>query len=204
MGWIGKWRNLGRIIILATIFLMGQSNISFALEQWEKDLNNFLEEGKFDEAFELLNREDLVNNLAAIDARGALLATDLLSSGRDKCQAVLNLEKVFPSWQFLIMDLNFLYGGDWAGIAALEGNSYALYIVGKRTLTSKNFISTRDKTINAKDAYVYFYNAALLGYERAEEKILEIKTNYPDIDFTKYQTKIEFKEIYCPVRDEAK
>ncbi len=209
MGWIGREINLGRIIILATIFLIGLDNASFAGErqkakQWEIDLANLIKEKRYDEALSFVNKSDLPENPVIFQARGHLLGSGLLSSGKDLCGAIYNLEKAYESWKFLLVDLNFLYGGDWAGIAALEGNAEALFYVGERILFSKSNGSAfliYDETLAAKESYIYFYNAAELGHEEAKNYLTRISNKNPNIDFSRYAKKIRFKEIYCPVRE---
>ncbi len=206
MGWIGKWRNLSKFILFVIFAFVGLINISFAQEDWREKVNSLLEAEKYDEAYAIVSDTALDEDTAAHMIRGTLLGFGLLSSGQDICAAVLNFEKIPLSHISLRWALDYLYGGEWARIAANEGNPQALYIVGKKLL-EMGIIEERsivlfslDKQLAIKNAYSFFYNAALLGHKKAKEKLAELEAAYLEIDFTKYQTKMLFRESLCPVR----
>ena len=172
-------------------------------ERWKIDVNTLLEKGKFEEAYNFIMQPDMPDNPLVYQLRGLLLGSGVLSSGKDLCAAVLNLEKAYVSYKFLQKDLNFLYGGDWASVAAMEGNRDALLAVGERLLFANENSSSFflfDKKIAVKQSYNYIYNAAELGLEDAKKSLAAIKRHNAEIDFSPYEKKISFREIYCPVR----
>jgi len=204
MSWIRKMAKIFRITILSLIALMGLSSFALALEQWEKDINALLLERKFDDAFELINQQEINNIPSIYQYKGLLLGSGVLSSGKDLCGAVINLEKAYVDRKFLYKDLNFLYGGDWAGIAAIEGNREALFDVGDRirfTEKSMALVLFYDDALGIKESHIYYFNAAELGHEEAKKVLAIRKWKYPNIDFSKFEKKMQFKEIYCPVRN---
>ncbi len=172
-------------------------------ERWKIDVNTLLEKGKFEEAYNFIMQPDMPDNPLVYQLRGLLLGSGVLSSGKDLCAAVLNLEKAYVSYKFLQKDLNFLYGGDWASVAAMEGNRDALLAVGERLLFANENSSSFflfDKKIAVKQSYNYIYNAAELGLEDAKKLLATIKRHNAEMDFSPYEKKISFREIYCPVR----
>ncbi len=207
MGWIGRGRSLSKIILFVSFTFVGLSNISFAQEDWREEVNSLLEAEKYDEAYAIVSDPALDEDTAAHTMRGVLLGSGLLSSGQDICAAVLNFEKAFIKQKFVQGSLNFLYYGDWAAIASIEGNADALYFSGLRanlSSISDNLLLGYDELLAAKTAYKYFYNASLLGHEEAKNRLLELEAANPNVDFSTYKKKINFKKIICPVRDEAK
>ena len=172
-------------------------------ERWKIDVNTLLEKGKFEEAYNFIMQPDMPDNPLVYQLRGLLLGSGVLSSGKDLCAAVLNLEKAYVSYKFLQKDLNFLYGGDWASVAAMEGNRDALLAVGERLLFANENSSSFflfDKKFAVKQSYNYIYNAAELGLEDAKKLLATIKRHNAEMDFSPYEKKISFREIYCPVR----
>lgn len=193
-------KNFFRLICVFTITL-GFSSPTLAISPEERAINALLFEKKFDEAFEIANKFSSYHFSEFAQYTGYLLGSGVLSSGRDLCGAIENLEKAYFNWEFIRNDLNFLYGGDWAGIAAMEGNRNALFDMGYRIYSNKHIIrSDFDSTLPIKEAYKYFYNAGELGHLTAEWYAKAFIKKYPDIDFSKYKSKIQFKQILCSVR----
>ncbi len=212
MNWVRNKILVFNLMVFLSFALLSQTPTSLAQEQkniedWEIKITNFISNKEYDEAFELLNQLNLEENPEALQIRGHLLGSGALSSGKNLCAAILDLEKAYQKLIYLRGSLDNLYAGDWASIAAIEGNPRALYWVGERIIKNNspsNWFYIYNDQIVVKNAYVYFYNSALLGDEWAKQKLTRIEQKYPSIDFSKNKIKMEFKEIYCPVRDVAK
>ena len=208
MNRIGKMTKFKKFMLFFLIAIMGLNSYVVAeekqkSERWKIDVNTLLEKGKFEEAYNFIMQPDMPDNPLVYQLRGLLLGSGVLSSGKDLCAAVLNLEKAYVSYKFLQKDLNFLYGGDWASVAAMEGNRDALLAVGERLLFANENSSSFflfDKKIAVKQSYNYIYNAAELGLEDAKKLLATIKRHNAEMDFSPYEKKISFREIYCPVR----
>lgn len=193
-------KNCFKLICIFTIIL-GFSNSVFALSAKERAINALLFERKFDEAFELVNK--IKSSQPSINQyKGYLLGSGVLSSGKDLCGAIKYLEKAYISWKSIRSDLDFLYGGDWAGIAAMEGNRQALFDMGVRISKKRNspYFFATDELISIKKSQIYFFNAAQLGLVAAEEYLFRHNKQYLDVDFSKYRVKMKFKKILCPIR----
>jgi hypothetical protein len=205
MGWVRKVTEVFRFVFFAFIATVGISNIALAQANLIDEINALIEIEKYDEAYEIVSDTSLDEDTAAHMIRGTLLGFGLLSSGQDICKAVLNFEKVPLSHISLRWALDYLYGGEWARIAANEGNPQALYIVGERLKkTQALLIFLYDKQLATKNAYSYFYNASLLGHLGAKERLTEIEAANPKIDFSKLQTQMQFKDSLCPIREIAR
>lgn len=133
-----------------------------------------LKTNKYDAAWTYIKDIESDNDGDLYFQKGTLLGSGLLSQGIDKCAAVFNFEKALQlKDSYVIGSLDFLYGGDWAGIAALEGNARALVEVGYRLSISKvqsNIFAGVDKTRPAKDAYSYYHHAFKLGSKLAKKR----------------------------------
>ncbi len=173
----------------------------------------------FDEAFELLKDFDFEKEPDAYTIKAVLSGSGVLSGGQDICAAAADIEKIILLSRGKFRGglgpftgaLNYIYGGDWASIAALEGQPTALYILGERILAninkSSNPIYLMDSSKVYEDIYVYFYNSAKLGMYYAEGRRdaaeSTLKRNFPEVDYISLQSSMEFKQILCPVREFA-
>lgn len=193
------------------IIIAGSSSSTHASEELSKEtlalidnkMVTLVKGKKFDDAFALFNHYKLNKNYSYSYWKGLFLGSGVLSTGKDSCAAIINFEKSHEKNIPALAALNFEYGGDWISIAAVEGNRQALFDLGFRTLgMEKNtpMILFYDDTLQIKEAYRYFFNAAELGHLEAKKYLVRLEKRYPDIDFTKHQIKIKFKEIHCPVR----
>ncbi len=208
MGWNKAITTFLRTVLLALIILIGPGSSAFSQTVLIAEINALLDTEQYDEAYELAS-DPALDDISEINMiRGTLLGFDLLSSGRDICKAVVNFEKIPLSYISLRWALDYLYGGEWARIAANEGNPQALYLVGERlfnlrTDTQTIIFFTPDRALAIKNAYTYFYNSAELGHLAARERLVELETSYSEIDFSIFQTKIQFKQSLCPIREVA-
>ncbi len=208
MNWTGKMTKFKKFMLFFLIAIIGLNSYVVAeekqkSEQWEIELVKLIKEKRYDEAFTVTNQDNIEESTSLYYNRGLLLGSGVLSTGQNICAAILNLEKAYKEWKFVQGALNFLYGGDWASVAAMEGNSDALYFSGLRALTSNrsdNPFLSLDESLPIKTAYRFFYNAAELGHQKAKKKLAALEAEYLNIDFSKYQTKMDFKKIICPVR----
>ncbi len=196
-----------RIAFFALPIFIGLSNIAFAQQDWLAEVNALLDVEKYDEAYEIISNPNIKENSDAYIIKGTLLGFGLLTTGTDICAAVINFEKVPMSEYSLRWTLDYLYNGEWARIAANEGNPQALFIVGERFLKMSKrstLIFSYDKQAAIKSAYRFFYNSAELGNKKAMIKLTELEAEFTDIDFSKYQTTMQFKPSLCPVREVAR
>ncbi len=196
------------------------SNVNvYANENWSNyraEFNELFKNKKYDEALKILEKVSDEQGQKSHSIKSLFYGAGVLSSGQDICRAIFNLEEVAELTDYGISrlgsyttTLNYLYGGDWASIAALEGQPMALFIVAERIMNNldktSNPIYFSDTIKIYQDAYVYYYNSARLGFGQAKqlqsslENIFE--TYLPDFDYKKLQTEINFKQILCPVRD---
>lgn len=141
--------------------------------------------------------------------RAFIIASGQLSSGFDRCAAILNAEKaaergsMMPAYGLL----RGLYEGEWISIAALEGSRIALFFKGYRLLTTDrypNALAMFDNERPLRDAAPYLYLSAELGHEPAIRQIRHLERTHPGIYYRdKYSDVIDAYqpiEIYCPPR----
>jgi hypothetical protein len=176
---------------------------ALAEDEWLTEYRALEEQARYDQAYAIVTRAELEQDPRAAQIRGLLLGSGVLSSGRDRCAAVLNLEFAHRHGRhYLRATLDYLYGGDWPGIAALEGNAEALYIVGSRLFSSEvqeNALLVYNNELQLTDAYRYLYASMLLGYDKAAEHEL-VKANSNATVPAPMAAPMTFKEVMCPVR----
>ena len=194
-------------VLLATTVLPANA-IGFGVT-WDQELfQSLYNQGKYDEAFNILMQPDLEPSFELFRDRGFLRGSGLLSSEFDLCATVLDLERAYAlGGEYLLGALDFLYDGDWSSIAALEGNPDAMMNVGVRLLNSKiesNPFLVYDKEVAAKAAYNYIYNGVNSDITTEFSDIInyqleKIPSDWPYIDFTLFQARIELQQIKCPI-----
>ena len=216
--------DFGKIILIFSLFLAPSIAISDELLPEEKAAIKYIKEGKYDLAYEQLKKVDLEKNPATNLQIGLLLGSGVLSTGQDNCGAILAIENYMFKYKNretedymldilsvpMASSLDYLYGGDWVALAALEGQPAALYLMGKRKFyeieKSSNPTYDASSLEAAKEAYGYFYNSAQLGFRpaRSFQDTMEIMFRMKiKLDHKKLQTKMQFKQIICPVREVA-
>ncbi|MCO5070268.1 MAG: hypothetical protein M9944_03550 [Rhizobiaceae bacterium] len=174
------------------------------LEGLMQRYNDLFAKGRYDEAYSLIEGISDSNDPILYMERGLMLGRGLLSTGVDKCGAILELERAFAlGMSNLIETMDFLYGGDWAAISAIEGNPEALYVIGNRILNSsnsRNMLYIFDKYRPYFDSYPYFVASFAQGNERAKERVDTIKEILDRVYEDRFDASIEFRKILCDVR----
>ncbi len=216
---VRKFIKFKLLSLLLLLLILGANSNAYAVRFSPEyhAISELIDNKKFEEAYQLFDNFDFEKEPAGYLTKARLLASGVLSGGQDICGAIVNVEKVldlnrfddFSRFGSTTNIINYLYGGDWASIAAFEGQPIALYIMGDRTLSNidrtSNPLYLKDESQIYQDAYVYFYNSAKRGYIYAEgfRDSLErtIRQSFPEVDYKKLQTKMEFRQILCPVRD---
>lgn len=125
--------------------------------------------------------------------------------GEEFCRSVKKLEwlrakKIKTSEKYL----DYLYLGNWRGIAALEGNKQALYETGEYYLERAEQAAHGEKSIKRQsyvDAYRFFLTASIQKSARATLSLPLVEARLSQAQFPLADIKpLRLKKILCPVR----
>jgi len=177
----------------------------FAAEVWEQKYSELVDSKQYDIALEYLDQIPQRETPEAAQHRGFLLGSGLLKSGVNVCDAIVNLEQAYSQGiKFVRGAMDYLYGGDWAGIAAIEGSPTALFEVGSRmhssNISSNPFLAF-DRARNLTDSHAYFFNGARLGDVNSGAALKLIELELSEMDLTVRPRVMRFKQVLCPPRE---
>lgn len=191
-----------RLLIWITIAAWGL--IVPAHSQFDQTkFDELLKTKEYDAAWRVIEQIESTADANIYWQKGILLGTGVLSSGFDRCRAIHNLEKAQDMGALYVRSsLDFLYRGDWVGIAALEGNAFALLEVGFRLETQKSPMLVFDLLRGVKESRRYYMKAAEMGNATAKRQLKEINRKHPKLGplTAAQKTPFVFKKVLCPVR----
>lgn len=182
--------------------MSGQSSLSGEFD--EDEFNNAIREKRYEFAWELIRNYSPEDDGGIYFQKAVLLGSGFLKTGIDRCGAVRNLETAEAQGaKYARGALNYLYRGDWATIAALEGSPAALFEIGERmrgATPSGNPFAALDPGRNIRLSYNYFKNASMLGHKGAQKELLELEREFGKRFFEGGYKKMSFRSVICQIR----
>ena len=172
-------------------------------EEFNKNTyNTYISNKDYESAWKYISSFENTSDSNLLFQKGMLQGSGLLKSGINTCLSVYFLEQAEEAGaKYVRGSLDYIYGGKWSSIAALEGNAKALYEVGIELLNAKvsnNGFLALDRDRSARDAYRYFRASSQLGYQPASQKLMQLK-NSLDIAEEKIPD-LKLMKILCPIR----